>query len=367
MRRPTLHQFIVGASPGDAITDYALVLRRWLREDGFRSTLFAESIVSALSSEVQTYFRYEPSCPGEVVILHHSIGTTMLDELLSLDIRFLIVYHNVTPPEFVSHADPTLAAQLTKGREQLQLLRRRTILGLAASPYNEAELRGLGFESTGVLPNMLDESQYQLEMNPSLAAAHHNRGPLLLFVGRLVPNKRQEDLIKLLYYYRQIEPSAYLVLVGAPWVPDYADWLHELVQEMGLEDAVIFAGHVSQRDLVTYYRLADLFVSMSEHEGFGKPLVESMLLGLPVLAYAGTAVPGTMGGSGVLFHRKEYEALAELVDILVNDSALRERIIARQRERARVFLEPVVRRSWREYLTELSGVSMHLGRTRVSR
>jgi glycosyltransferase involved in cell wall biosynthesis len=354
MRRPVLHQFIVGAAPGDAITDQALLLNRWLREDGFNSLIFAESIEPALTRRVRSYMQYRPSRPGETVILHHSIGTAMVDYLLSLDVWFLIVYHNVTPPEFLRNADPALAEQLARGRKQLTPLRDRTLLGLAASPYNEAELKRIGFAPTGVLPNMLDESQYRLDSNPDLLAHYRGKEPLLLFVGRLAPNKRQEDLIKLLHYYRRIEPSAHLLLVGTPWVPTYANWLQEMAQELGLGEAVVFAGHVSQRDMVTYYRLADLYVSMSEHEGFGKPLIESMYLGLPVLAYARAAVPGTMGGSGVLFREKRHEALAELVDILVKDDALRQRIIARQRERAKAFLEPEVHRTWRAFLREAS-------------
>jgi L-malate glycosyltransferase len=354
VRKPTLHQFIVGASPGDAITDYALLLRRWLREDGFHSRIFAESIKPAMTNEIHSYFNYRPAHPGETIILHHSIGTGMVDYLLSLEVQFVLIYHNVTPPEFLYDIDPVLAAHLDRGRTQLALLQERTVLGIGASPYNEAELQKAGYAATGVLPNILIESQYQFDANPDLIARYQGQGPLLLFVGRLVPNKRQEDLIKLLYYYRRIEPSARLLLVGSPYVAAYADCLRELAQELEMEDAVIFTGPVSQRDLVTYYRLADLYVSMSEHEGFGKPLIESMHMGLPVLAYAGTAVPDTIGKSGVLFHEKNHEALAELVDILVKDNALRERIIARQQEHARAFLESRVRKRWLTLLTEIT-------------
>jgi glycosyltransferase involved in cell wall biosynthesis len=102
--------------------------------------------------------------------------------------------------------------------------------------------------------------------------------------------------------------------------------------------------------LVTYYRLADIYVSMSEHEGFGKPLIESMYFGIPVLAYAAAGVPETMGGAGVLFREKDYEALAELVDIIVKDETIRDRIVARERERVKEFLEPSVRQKWEQYL-----------------
>jgi glycosyltransferase involved in cell wall biosynthesis len=353
MPRPALHQFIVGAAPGDAITDQALLLRRWLRQDGFRSEVFAESIAPEMAADVQTYLSYRPSRPGELVILHHSIGTALVDDLLSMDVRFLIIYHNITPAEFVFDTDPVLAGQLARGQAQLHRLRERTRLGLADSAYNEAELVKADFGPTGVLPITLDETQYNLQLNPSILTRYQGGGPYLLFVGRLVPNKRQEDLIKLLKLYQRIEPSARLFLVGAPWVPEYADGLRELAQEIGVGSDVAFTGCVSQSDLLTYYRLADLYVSMSEHEGFGKPLVESMLLGLPVMAYAAAAVPGTMGESGILFREKNYEALAELADILIKDGLLRQQIIARQQKRARAFMESNVMQVWRAFLAEV--------------
>ncbi len=105
-------------------------------------------------------------------------------------------------------------------------------------------------------------------------------------------------------------------------------------------------GHVTHRDMITYYRRADVYVSMSEHEGFGKPLIESMYCGLPVLAYASSAVPDTLGGAGVLFHHKDYEALAELVVLLLEDDDLRRRVIERQFARVQSFLEPRVRQQF---------------------
>ncbi len=178
-------------------------------------------------------------------------------------------------------------------------------------------------------------------------------GPLLLFVGRQVPNKKAEDLLKLLFFLRRIEPDARLTLVGAPWLDSYTRWLHDLARDLGLGGAVHFVGHVSQQEMVSYYRLADLYVSMSEHEGFGKPLIESMLLGLPVMAYAAAAVPYTLGGAGVLFHDKQYEALAELAHLLVTDRALRQKVIAGQTQRVQAFREPQVKQVLYERLTGL--------------
>jgi glycosyltransferase involved in cell wall biosynthesis len=240
----------------------------------------------------------------------------------------------------------------------LTRLRDRTLLGLADSPYNEAELQDKGFGPTGVLPITLDESSYQVESKPELLTIYREQaGPKLLFVGRLVPNKRQDDLIKLLYHLRRSEPSAHLFLVGSPWVPAYAEWLGEMAQELDVEDAVTITGHVSQRELVTYYRLADLYVSMSEHEGFGKPLIESMYFDLPVVAYRAAAVPGTLAGAGILFKHKSYEALAEMLSMLTRDTVLRERILARQRKRLQAFLEQKVRLVWKNSLALVTTLS----------
>lgn len=353
MKGQILHQMTVGAMAGDAITDHVFLLRRWLREMGFTSEVFAEHIHPNLDGDVKPLSAYRPDPREQWVIYHHSIGSSVVDTLLALPVRLIVVYHNVTPPRFFSAIDPPLARQMEEGRRQLELLRSRTGLALGVSPFNEAELSALGFERTAVLPLALDESWYQLPSNPAILRRYNGTGPLLLFVGRLVPNKKQEDLIKLLYFYRRIKPAARLILVGAAWVPQYEAWLHDLTRDLGLDEAVLFAGHVSHEDMLTYYRIADLYVSMSEHEGFGKPLIESMYLGLPVLAYAAAGVPSTLDSAGVLFHHKEYEALAELVGILVEDERLRRRIITVQHERARLFLEPAVRQRWEEHLKSL--------------
>lgn len=355
MTRPVLHQVTVGATTGDAITDQAFLLRRWLREMGFVSEIFAEHIHPALGKEVRPVTAYRPRPGEEWLVYHHSIGSSVVELLLDFPLQLVIIYHNVTPPEYFSSVDPAMAQQMEMGKKQLYALRSHTALALADSHYNEKDLRALGFPNTGVLPIALDRSRYDLPSNTELLAYFEGTGPLLLFVGRMVPNKRQEDLIKLLYFHRRIEPSAGLILVGDRWVPAYEHWLRELVRDLDLEGRVLFTGHVSQQDMVTYYRLADVYVSMSEHEGFGKPLIESMYLGLPVLAYAAAAVPDTLGGAGVLFHHKDYEFLAELVDILVHDEAFRRRIIVRQRERAQDFSRERVLGLLREYLNEALG------------
>ncbi len=338
-----LHQVIVAAVPGDAITNHALTLRGWLRELGFSSDLYALHIHAQMEGEARPFDLYRPARGERLLIFHHSIGSEVVDRLVEMPLQLLLVYHNITPAHFLRSADPMWRSLLTLGREQLQQLQPRTLLGLGVSPFNREEMKAAGYPDTGVLPLVLDAQQYDLPLLEPLAAELRSAGPLLLFVGRLAPNKRQEDLVKLLFYLRRMRPDARLGLVGQHWLPDYTAWLRDMVRRLGLEQAVLLPGTVSQQEMVTYYRSADLFVSMSEHEGFCMPLIESMYLGLPILAYASTAIPGTLAGAGILFHEKNYPALAELIDWLLLQDALLGRVLERQRKRAAAFLPAMVR------------------------
>jgi L-malate glycosyltransferase len=354
VKQPVLHQVTVGAAPGDAITAQAFAIRSWLRGLGFHSEIFAKYIHQTLEPEVHPFVTYRPARVEPFLIFHHSIGSSLVEEVAHLSQPLILIYHNITPAEFFVDVDTVWMQRMLLGRQQLRRLQPSTRLGLADSFYNEEELRASGYQETGVLPIVVEESEYNLPNNEGLVARYQDGGPNLLFVGKVAPHKKQEDLVKLLYYYRRIQPGARLFLVGDKWLPSYDEWLVDLIAHLGLQESVVLTGRVSQQDMVTYYRIADLYVSMSEHEGFGKPLIESMYLGLPILAYASAAVPLTVGRSGVLFHQKDFEALAELVDIVMCDPALRGRITERQRQRVHIYLESQVKQTFINYLVQLS-------------
>src|SRR5262249_34439933 len=155
------------------------------------------------------------------------------------------------------------------------------------------ELEGLGFRRTGVLPIYLDFRRYREPPNPVLREMLSDGPTNLLFVGRLAPNKRTDDLIRLAAYWRRyVAPDVRLLLVGKSWPRGpYFDSLQAFAYELDFTPwEVVFLGHVDHDDLLACYAAAHVFVSMSEHEGFGVPFVESMLLRVPVLAYSATAV-----------------------------------------------------------------------------
>lgn len=349
----TLDQILVGAVPHDAITDHALLMRRWLREMGYLSDIYALHIHPTMAREIRPLASYRPSSAAPYVIFHHSIGSEVAETVMSWPVQLIMVYHNITPAHFFEHSNPFWAAQMRLGREQLVALRPRTIFAIGDSPYNTAELAELGYKKAAVVPITFATAEYDLPIDEELAADLRQTGPNLLFVGRIAANKKQEDLIKLLYYYRRIAPTARLHLVGDHWLESYATWMWDLAEVLGLKVAVSMPGRVSQQQLVTYYRTADLYVSMSEHEGFGKPYIESMYLGLPVLAYHAASTPDVLGDAAVLFGQKDYERLAEVVDLLVTDGAWRERIIGRQRQRLANFTETAAQTAFQTALAQL--------------
>ncbi|MEP7198340.1 MAG: glycosyltransferase, partial [Chloroflexota bacterium] len=178
----------------------------------------------------------------------------------------------------------------------------------------------------------------------------------ILFVGRVAPHKKQDDLIRFLSVYRQINPRARLILVGS-WggTERYLAWLKSIAATLGVSAHVNFAGHVSDSELLATYQSAHLFVCLSAHEGFCVPLVEAMALGVPIMAYASTGVPHTLGGAGVLLREKRWDVMAALAETLLNDSALRAAIIAGQHERVKAFTPERVRA---EFVAHLSTIGL---------
>jgi glycosyltransferase involved in cell wall biosynthesis len=296
--------------------------------------------------------------PDDVVILHYALPSPMTHWLKEQRGRRALIHHNVTPPEFFKGIDPELERICRIGREELKTLAGHVELGLADSEFNRAELEQAGFPSTGVLPIYLDFARYREAPNPVVLRALDDGSTNLLFVGRVSPNKRHEDLIRLAAYWkRYVDPALRLLLVGKlPKRRQYFDALQAYLYEEGFTPAeVVFTGHVEHDDLLAYYRGAQLFVSMSEHEGFGVPLVESMLMDVPVLAFGGTAVSHTLGGAGVEFFEKDIPAVAELGRQLLTDATLRESVLAGQRRRLQAFAPETVEATLRQHLNALLG------------
>ncbi len=328
---------------GDAISQRAMTLRRMFRAKGLRSEIYAENVDAQLHGEARPVRSLRDEAGDAVVMFHFSIGSEVADLFRLLPNRRILVYHNITPPEFFRGVNPQVAALCARGREELAALRSHCQLALADSEFNRRDLAALGFANTAVLPILLDPDRYAVAPVAALERPYRDGHVNFLHVGRLVPNKRIEDVLKVFYFYRRrINPDSRLFLVGIDTDMEiYAVALRQMIHDLGIS-GVAFPGRVSQRELVTYYRLAHVYLCMSEHEGFCVPLVEAMHLGVPVIAYASSAVPETLGDAGALVLRKDFPEIAELAAVVHEDGSLRASMIAAGRERARQFLPEVV-------------------------
>jgi glycosyltransferase involved in cell wall biosynthesis len=254
----------------------------------------------------------------------------------------------VTPPHFFAGYDAAIFRLAKLGREDLKSLVGHTDLALGDSEYNRQELEQLGFTNTGVFPIAVDTDRItRAPRRPALEKVLESEDwPNFLFVGRIVPNKKIEDHIKLAELFKRYVSEEYrFVFVGkTDATPTYYAALEALIARFRMPPGrFIFTGSVPDIDLATYYRKATVYISMSEHEGFCVPLLEAMAAEVPVLAYASTAVPDTLGGAGVQFAPKDLEYAAELLGELTYNGELRARVLAGQRRRLADFGDDRIR------------------------
>jgi glycosyltransferase involved in cell wall biosynthesis len=330
--RPAVHQILATLGYGDAIGHEALGIRRALRAAGFASEIFVQTADPRLEHLTRDYRDLIGESDASHVLIHHfSIGSRASRVAFALPARMILVYHNITPPEYFIDVNPLLVQLCYNGRRELAAYAPRCELALGDSEFNRRELDALGFPATDVLPVVPDFSHLDVEPGGLLVDAFDDAWTNILFVGRVIPNKRLEDVIRFFRAYQTAyNPRSRLLLAGAyGGFEAYLAMLHHLVADLRVTD-VHFLGHVSDEELTAYYDIADLFLCASEHEGFCVPIVEAFYKRVPVLAFAATAVPATMDGGGVLFRTKDPDVVAGLMDEVLSDAALQERILRSQ-------------------------------------
>lgn len=358
MSHSAIHQIMPGFLYGDALGNQAMRIREILRGWGYASEVYAEFRDHRLDDFGLDYRRYHDD-PGDTLIFHYSIGSPVTEFVRGLSARIVPYYHNVTPPGYLRGYNEPLADLLEQGRRELAFFRDAPF-ALAASEYNRQEMLGLGFRHVKVLPYLVTfdwlHASAEGPTGREIRRRYDDGAVNLLFVGRLVPNKRQDDLIRAFHaYHCLINPNSRLLLIGSDAnAPGYRLELETQAQALGLAKYVHLPGPVGPREgLGGYYRVADLFLCLSEHEGFCIPLIEAMAFDLPVLAYRAAGVPYALGGAGVLIGEKRYDFIAELIDILVQDRNYREPLLAGQRQRLQALSPTRVTEKLHSYVTTL--------------
>ena len=303
---------------GDATSNHTRLIQELLEEKGIEVRIVVERKTRSGSGTVSIE---KWKADGRVSILQHSIGSEVAQQVIRRKIPVVLNYHNITPSNFFDAWQPELGKSVARGRQQLGQLAALTVRGIADSEFNAQELRDLGIGDVVVSPVLWQLSDGAVQTGLSDGEVAEDGGTVL-FVGRLVPNKCQHDLIAAFAVLSQFRPRSRLVLVGDASPPQYLQSLKDLARRLDVHDQVVFAGKVSDKNLSQWYRASDVFACASEHEGFGVPLVEAMANGLPVVAYDAAAVAETVGDSGIVLKDKRPLTMAMALHRVLGDGQL---------------------------------------------
>jgi glycosyltransferase involved in cell wall biosynthesis len=322
-----VHQLLPSFAPRDAIGNHTLQVQSVLREMGLRSEIYvadARPEVARLCSPYEQLGRE----PDTWLLYQASIGSPVADWILDRDEPLLLNWHNITPASIFGPWEPHVGVELAWGRRQMQALAPRTRLAIAVSSFNEQELLELGYASTAVVPILFDPATFERRVDTRALAGLEHEGAVWLFVGRIAPNKAQHDLVKAFSVYRQAyDADARLRLVGGSSSHAYSTALVDYIAALELTPYVELCGDVSDGVLAAHYRAADVYVSASDHEGFGVPLLEAMHHRLPIVAFGSTAVPETVGAGGLVLPDKSPATMAAAVHRVVTDAELRVQLV----------------------------------------
>ena len=338
-----LHQFVPNFAAGDAIGVHVRLTQQALRAAGWESEIFyddAQAAVKKLGRHFSTWDRAVDGRNGDAWVLFQlSTGSRMTPFLLDQDMPFGVYFHNITPPLFFERWEPGAAENLRTALGEMRRLAPTARFAIANSTFSAGDLDAAGFSPTAVSPVLLDPKELAGAPNERLLQRLRREteagGTRWLFIGRAAPNKCQHDVIAAFAAYREVyDPQARLTLVGGRTSNVYYRSLELLADELGVGAAVDLTDTISHEEKLACYRAADVFVCLSEHEGFKVPLVEAMHFGIPVVAYASSAVPETVADAGLLLGDKDPFVVATAVDRVLRDDALRTELVEAGRRRA---------------------------------
>lgn len=328
-------QFVPTLVPGDATGMHAMMISKSLQGRNIETKIYVEEVRKDQIGGAVRFTSYaRENRPDDILVYHLAAPSAIADFLSSRGETLVIVYHNITPAHFFEPWDQVAATGQIWARAQLSRLAARTTLALPVSRFNQHELIELGYGKSVVVPILFDPTIFASgsdkkvdEMLRENRDAGRNN---FLFVGRLVPNKAQHNLIAALSAFNRIySKDAVMHLVGRPFSKEYLDLLKEVARDLGLKENVNFTMGVSTEELSSYYHGSDAFICLSEHEGFCVPILEAMHNDLPIAAYDSSAISETLGDAGILIQKNDPVTTAVAMEKLVNDEALR-RFLHRQ-------------------------------------
>jgi len=350
-----VYQIVDVLNFGDAIGNDVIAVKHVIEEMGLQTAVYSESIAKKVKEpNCMTLEKFPKLHEDDVVIYHMGDGSPINEAVTHLHCRKIMIYHNITPYEFF-HLDSLIAAEsCRKGLHDVKtVMKGKFDAYIADSKFNRSDLIRMGYpeDKITVIPVIVPLEDYQQKPDTAMVEKLSDGITNIVFVGRVAPNKKHEDLIRIFaYYQKNINPDSRLILVGSsnPAGMYFKD-LQAYIEELDVEN-VIFSGHISFAEILAIYRTAHVFLCMSEHEGFCVPLLEAMTFDVPIIAYDACAVPETLGGAGVVVDSKNPVFLSKVIDGIVTREELRSQIIQAQRERLQYFEYERIKTQFQEFL-----------------
>lgn len=337
-----IYQVSEALNIGDAVSNYVVQLDKILAEmnlnGGVYITNFSNVSKKYINKIAKPILKLPKLNKDDVLIFHHAIANDFCYEIPGIDCKKILIYHNITPPRFFHGISPELEAACERGLEQLKLLNKEFDICIADSEFNKEDLLSIGFDCPiYVCPVIIPFDDYSKVHDKNTFEKYNDDYVNVLFVGRVSPNKKIEDIIHAFAIYKkEFNIKSRLILVGSNGLTKYDTKLREYIDKLGVED-VLMTGSVKFEEILAFYKVADVFICMSEHEGFCVPLAEAMFFDVPIIAYKCSAIPFTLADSGVLLEKKDYVLAAGWIDRIVKNEELKEYILQMQRKRLGFF------------------------------
>ncbi len=352
-------QMLPTISYGDAIGNDVMALSDAIKGMGYETAVYAENIHPKIKSDLVRHISKRSEIKEQDIILYHlSTGTKLNYELKTYPGRKIIIYHNITPPDFFNEYSENAVWLCAEGIKGMKVLAKEAAYCLADSSFNKKDLVIAGYQcKIDVLPILIAFADYEKEPERQIIQNYTDDGYTnLLFTGRIAPNKKQEDIIRIFYQYQKhYNPKSRLFLVGSyEGMENYYYRLLDYADQLGVEN-VVFTGHINFREVLAYYKIADAFVCMSEHEGFCVPLVEAMYFQIPILAYDSTAIAETLGGSGFLTHTKDPLLNAGILNYILEHPLVKQALVQNEKAKLKDFENRRIQEQFQQYIKVFLG------------
>ncbi len=352
-----IYQIVTTLNFGDAIGNDVIAIKHVIEDMGLKTAVYSESIAPKVKEpNCMTLEHFPKLHDDDIVIYHMGNGSPLNEAVTHLDCRKIMIYHNITPYEFFNLDSPSASENCRKGLQDVKtVMRGKFNAYIADSAFNKSDLVRMGYpaDSISVIPVIVPLDDYKQKPDASMVEELSDGVTNIVFVGRIAPNKKHEDLIRTFAYYKKhVNHDSRLILVGSSNADGmYFRDLQAYIEELNVKD-VVFAGHISFAEILAIYKTAHVFLCMSEHEGFCVPLLEAMTFDVPIIAYDACAVPETLGGAGVVVDNKDPVFLSKVIDGIVKNQAMRSQIIKAQRERLKYFEYERIKNQFQEFLRD---------------